>query len=251
MANLYSQLVKETIQFLQEQPQNHFELVSPTLHAFFPKTKALPPAPVKAPLLPKPQLPAAEKKPAFVKPIEEPIHVQASVPQVRPAAPPAIPSSEIQKTLQKIAPHMRLSNEVPGDAVAQRIASSWQEKMPDTEVVLLLLDPSKESVEFLKNLGKAVHTQLCPAKVISGTRLEQEKRWDLFLEKNAFRLIIATDGMKNYPDLMRYYKALPAQQESFLGKTPFISLSPTATYLTSPEHKAILWKKLCQILKTQ
>ncbi|MBY0528843.1 MAG: hypothetical protein K2P51_01485 [Rhabdochlamydiaceae bacterium] len=268
MNNLYSQLVKDTLRFLNEQPQDRFELVSLKEHAFFPKTKDQSPHPLNTPQTPQ-LLSKSEyaKEPLLKSPQEKPCSspcenlrkenlrnttpLQTPALQARSIAAPQLASSEIQKTLEKIAPHMRLSNEIPDDAVAKRIASSWQEKIPEAEVVLLLLDPSKESVEFLKNLAKAIHTQLCPAKVISAARMEQEKRWDLFLEKNAFRLIIATEGLKHYPDLIRYYKALPSQNEAFLGKIPFISLSPATTYLASPEHKALLWKKVCQICKKQ
>ncbi len=151
---------------------------------------------------------------------------------------------EIKRTLQKIAPRLYLIDQIPDDALAQRLASAWKERIKGVDVVVLVLEQSDEEMLFIKNLAKAIHSELLPTRIITGGRLEQENRWDLFLEKNAFRLIIASSGIQNYPNLLRH-----SQDQLFLGKTPFIALSPAAVYNQAKEEKATLWKKVCQILK--
>ncbi len=155
--------------------------------------------------------------------------------------------SPIKKTLLRVAPHIKLTDEVPDDAVAKRVATAWKEKVEGAEVILLACTTDTETLEFLKTLGKAVDQNLGKAKILPAERLEKENRWDLFLQKNEFRLIIASDGMQKLPELMRFYKAIPAQSQFFLDKTPLVALSPASTY-KSIEHKAALWKTLCQYL---
>lgn len=156
--------------------------------------------------------------------------------------------SPIKKTLQRIAPHLKLVDQVPDDAQAKRVANAWKEKISDAEVALLACDTNPETLELLKTLAKAIDQNLAKSKVIAAERLEREKRWDLFLEKNAFRLIIATEGMQKLSELMRYYKAVPANTQYFLGQTPLLPLAAASIY-KSLEHKALLWKTLCQMLK--
>jgi hypothetical protein len=156
--------------------------------------------------------------------------------------------SPIKKTLQKIAPSLKLNDQIPDDAEAKRIANAWKEKIVDVDIVLLVCDPSSETLEFLKGLAKAIDQHLAKVKIMMADRLEREKRWDLFLEKNSFRLIIASDGIQKLSELMRFYKAVPAHSQFFLNQTPLHILSPAQTY-KSLEYKALLWKTLCQMLK--
>jgi hypothetical protein len=54
--------------------------------------------------------------------------------------------------------------------------------------------------------------------------------------------------MQKLPELMRFYKAVPASGQFFLENTPLLPLSHASLY-KSLEHKALLWKTLCQMLK--
>ena len=158
--------------------------------------------------------------------------------------PPA--HSPIKRMLERIAPNMKLTDQIPDDSKAKRIANGWKEKIADAEVLLLACDSHAETLAFLKGLAKAIDQQLAKGKILMAERLEREKRWDLFLDKNAFRLIIASDGMQKLPELMRF-ASLPAKAQFFLNKMPLLILSPLAMY-KSLEHKALLWKTLCQML---
>jgi hypothetical protein len=98
-------------------------------------------------------------------------------------------------------------------------------------------------LEILKALAKAIDRHLAKAKILVAERVEREKRWDLFFDKNALRLIIASHGIEKFSELMRFYKSTGSSD-----KTPFLILSPSQVY-QSLEHKALLWKTLCQMLK--
>jgi hypothetical protein len=213
--------------------------------------------------------------------------------------------SPIKKTLQRIAPSLKLVDDILDDREAKRISSAWKEKIVDADVVLLVCDSHSETPEFLKTLAKAINQHLAKIKILMAERLEREKRWDLFLEKNSLQLIIASDAIQKLPELMRFYRSVPAQTQEgiaklqfgaksalfaqdsdsaqiahsqsslsmcaetepaqkssaltskasfaipsqfFLDKIPLLVLSPISMY-KSVEHKALLWKTLCQMLK--
>lgn len=150
---------------------------------------------------------------------------------------------EIKKMLQKVAPSLALHASVLDDENAKRVASAYKEALPEIEVVVLLCDEGQENLDFVKILAKAIDEHLGKAKVILASRLEREKRWDLFLQRNAFRLIIATSGIHAHKELMRFYKP-PSQ----LNETPLVILAPSPQY-QNQELKGKLWKTLCQMLK--
>ncbi len=156
--------------------------------------------------------------------------------------------SPIKKTLQKIAPSLKLIDHIPDDREAKRISNAWKEKVVDADAVLLICDSNSETLEFLKGLAKAIDQHLGKVKILMAERLEREKRWDLFLEKNSLRLIIASDAIQKLPELMHFYKSVPTHAQFFLDKIPLLVLSPVTVY-KSLEHKALLWKTLCQMLK--
>jgi hypothetical protein len=159
------------------------------------------------------------------------------------------PSEEIAKTLRKIAPALHILDQVPDDHIAKQISSAWKEKLSGIDVVLIALNNLPDTIELMKNLAKAIQKDLGNVKLMSGDRLEQEKRWDPFFQTNAFRLIIASSGMEQYPELLKHYKALPAQQSAFLADVPLIVLEHPSAYTESPNKKINLWKSLCMMLR--
>ncbi len=158
-------------------------------------------------------------------------------------------TKDITDVLRRIAPGFPLAEHIPDDARAKKVASAWQEALGDADVALLACDVDAQTVELLRNLARSINQKLAKVKVISVERLEREKRWDLFLEKNAFELIIASSGLNNLKEAMSYFKSLPASSEQFLKDTPLILLSPPILYSESPKEKTLLWKRICQILK--
>ncbi len=173
---------------------------------------------------------------------------KAQPPEEKKLYKPSENSSDIKETLSKIAPGIRFIDQVPDDSEGKKIGSSWKEKIPDVDVVLLACKQDAETIEFLKVLAKAIDTHLAKSKIIPAERLEKENCWDLFLQKNTFRLIVASDGVDQLKNLMRFYRGAPAQNAYFLDQTPLLALLPAAAY-KQLDKKAQAWKTLCQILK--
>jgi hypothetical protein len=248
-------LIRDTITYLKDPltPKQAI-LTNGEEHAFFQKKSEVKKPPVETPIL----APAPPIRPKVEAKIEKKVVPEVKREEVPPPAvapikaveekSPVESSSPIKKTLQRIAPQIKLVDQVPSDEEAKRIANAWKEKLSDVEVVLLACDTQPDTLELLKGLAKAIDQNLAKSKVISAERLEREKRWDLFLEKNPLRLIIASDGMQQCTELMRFYRAVPSQAQFFLNQTPLFVLSKTSLY-KSLEHKALLWKTLCQMLK--
>ncbi len=218
--------------------------------------RAPPPASYKKEEAPKPSFtpraaPIAKSPPPVTPP--EPVKTSSRPVEIdrteKPASSKVLPEPEgIQAMLKKIAPGITLANEVPDDAKARKIASGWKDKITDAQVVLLACENDGETLELLKNLAKAIDTHLAKAKIVPAESLEKEKRWDLFLQKNALKLIVASDGMKHLSELMQFYRGVLNKPEAFLDKIPLLVLAPAATY-KSIEQKASLWKTLSQMLK--
>ncbi|MBS0605512.1 MAG: hypothetical protein KF898_05245 [Parachlamydiales bacterium] len=239
----------EEVQFFQSCSRQHSarrELPQPTASKPIPVKTQIKEGVAKPQLEPKASLPSPSKEtPAAAK--ESAISPQ---PALKMPAPPAIkPSEEIVKTLRKIAPALHISDQVPDDHTAKQISSAWKEKLSGIDVVLIALNNIPDTIELMKNLAKAIQKDLRNVKLMSGDRLEQEKRWDAFFQTNTFRLIIASSGMEQYPELLKHYKALPAQQSAFLADIPLIVLEHPSAYTESPNKKVSLWKSLCLMLK--
>jgi hypothetical protein len=248
------QLISDTLVFLKDPLQSKQTLFSSAeeVEFFRVKTARQIPAPVevvnvpiRAPIGREPIREPIAKKPVLAPVVAE---EKPSPPPVKTERTATTPFAQIKTSLQRIAPHLCLIDEVPDDTVAKKVASSWKEKIPDVDVVLLACHMDSETLEFLKNLGKAIDTHLAKAKIIPADKLEKEGRWDVFLQKNSFRLIVASHGMQELKGLMSFYHAIPSQSRVFLDKIPLLALSEAAVY-KSIDHKASLWKTLCQLLK--
>jgi hypothetical protein len=251
MNDPFSSLLRDALSYAKSQPPQASFFVSPeelTLFASL-KEEKRPSAPIvlqptaKATFhFPLPQ----QRKPkptAEVKLESEPVPVKTAAPS------PQKPSEEMVKILKKIAPSLALSDQIPDDNKAKQISSAWKEKLHGVDAILIVLSDQPENIELMKNLAKAIHQDLGQVKLISGERFEREKRWELFFQTNSFRLAIVSPGIQQYPELLKLYRALPAQQTAFLAQTPLIVLEPGSTYKDSSEKKTALWKTLCQILK--
>lgn len=256
MHELHS-LIRDTMVFLKDplSPKQTLFASADDLAFFRSKTVAALPQPKK--VLPLPPLPPTPKPaPPVYKKEKEASPVQETVPTQPNTKPSAkIPEpvkmegfEKIRTTLARVAPHVQLVDTVPDDANAKKIAGGWKEKIADAEVVLLACETDSDTLELMKSLAKAVDQNLAKAKIIPADKLEQENRWEMFLQKNQFRLIVATEGIKKLPELMKFYHAIPAQSQAFLDKTPLLALNSASLY-KAIEHKAQLWKTLCQLLK--
>jgi hypothetical protein len=236
MPDPFRDLVRDTLTFLRDPlVARQSMLATAEEERFFQKNKVTEVVPVAVVS----KLPGPPRKEVFSPPPTVPKQ------EIIPSQPDLSP---MKKTLQRIVPSMKMVDQVPNDTQAKRIASAWKEKIFDAEVIFLVCNSDTDTLEFLKGLAKAVDTHLGKTKILMAERLEREKRWDLFFEKNSFRLIIASVGIQQWTELMRFYKAMPTSSQLFLDKIPLFVLS-SATLYKSLEHKAHLWKMLCQLLK--
>jgi hypothetical protein len=167
-----------------------------------------------------------------------------------PITPIPKPSEEITEVLKKIAPELMISHSIPDDQAAKKIRSTWKEKLNGVEIVLLVLNQFPDTIDLMKSLAKAIQKDLGAVKLISADRLEQQKRWDLFFQANTFRMIVASSGIEQHPELLKYYKLLPSQQAAFLSNIPLLILEPALNYKDALNKKIDLWNSLCRTFKT-
>lgn len=205
-------LIQQTTSLLKESPCARLP-ISKESHNYF--------VPLKNPIIPEAEKPILQRQ---TKEAKNPIKQTLSS---------RWPS--IRLKLQKIAPQMKLLDTVLDDCKAQKIANAWNEQ---TEVVLITGSVLDEELVFLKDLARAIHDRLTAIKLISGAKLEKEKTWEPFFEKNNFKLILLTQSAQKYTALMLYMQQTPI---------PIITLEPIETY-KQPDQKTALWKSLCQML---
>src|SRR3990170_3982300 len=148
---------------------------------------------------------------------------------------------QIREILKKTAPNLRLCTHVPGDAQAKAISETWKEQFYLTEVAVLALGETGPQLQFLQNLSKAVDVNLRSSKVIDGVRLEKEKKWEIFLTQDSLKWVFCSPQIYQFPELMRFFKELPATKERFLNKKNLLLLNPIASYISNPALKTSLW----------
>lgn len=151
---------------------------------------------------------------------------------------------EWRKSLARHFPSLALADTPPDDARAKEIASRW--KRLELGASVLLLSFGEEELPFLKNLAKAIHTQLKPTKILDALALEKEKKWALIFQMNKLDLVIAEEEpLIKMPELKRLLEPATALSVPLLAKTPLILLTPDVK-----KDKAALWKKICHLLKS-
>ena len=234
----YSDLVRDTLSYMKELKEPVFSTPEEwqSLHS----VKKTAPTPLPPSTFVKPA-PMPIKRQILAPPPETPT---ASVPSPAPEQ-----TSQIKSAIQRLIPSLHHIEHIPEDSVAKRVMSGWREYLSEAEIVVLAADTDPATLELLKNLAKAIDQKLGKVKAFSVERLEREKRWDLFLEKNTLKLIIASEGFSRLKDAMSYVKALPASSTALLGNVPLIILSPTVLYTEAPKAKSLLWGQISQILQ--
>ncbi len=259
----YRNLVSDTVRFIKEHfaPQKVM-LTSPENGAFFEKSAPLPPSPPphSAPVIDFPPLstgrkalntasPALKPTPPPNKPPPDLHKIEKNrgeAPKER--APVQAPNEEWGRLLQRLAPHLALSDEIPPDAGAQKRANQWKEKAQAAPVAILSFGEKGQERVFLDSLASAIAQKLAPSAVIDAARLEREQNWEIFLEIDILKLILAPADFQKRPQLMRHYKEFPSTSQLYLGKVPLLVLSPVSAYLNNPSLKRTLWETLCQLL---
>jgi hypothetical protein len=160
---------------------------------------------------------------------------------------PSLSPKGLKGVIGQIAPGLRVVEKIPSDEKAKKIAETWKEQEQVAEITFLLLQEGVKERAFLQELVKAVNLVIKPAKLLDGRRLEEEKKWDLFLKTSELKWIFASSGLPQWPELLRYYREIPAAGSHFLGEKPLHFLAPISTYFKTPLLKRSLWQKLSSL----
>ncbi len=245
----YHKLIDDTIHYLQLQCGENFDW---NVNITKPKTVIPKPKPITkpAPQLEPQNTPAIKKEKPLALP---PVEAEKSEISFR-FEPPEIPkttSHEAMRSLMtQIAPELFLHETAPTDLSAKRIKEGWKERYATPEVPILL--HGKNHLKFLTQIAKAIDTCFFPSRIVPFEHLEKEKKWDLFLESQRLKLIIAPDhvlfGSKG---LLPYYTENPNEKTRFLGKIPLLLLPDLSLYMKDPSLKRSLWNVICQALSPQ
>lgn len=225
------QLIADTLLYLEQQPRH--------ARFFASHGEALPTAPAPSLREPVPMTAIPELPPVII-PEKAPKPISAPTP-IRQTQHP------IRQTLLRIEPTLTLFDHPPPDTQAQHMASGWKEWMPGIQIVILMLHKTPSETVWMQALARAMQNKWGGVKILHALRLEQEKRWDLFFSKNELRLILLSAGsLDPYPELLKYYKSIPAQAIALLNEIPTLHLHPPSTY--TPEEKRLLWQKIDALL---
>lgn len=240
-------LKKQLLCFIEEQSDNTIFLTTAEIKTFFPskqeKEMALPIS--TTPLL---------KKELFVKePVKEAVTAQKPIPKA-PAAVAALPSTKAPSfkfdyftLLEKIAPQVKLSRELPSDAVAKKMATLFVTRSKTPEIPLLYTGNDPLEKRFLENLAFAISKKFHGSAVVD---VKSVPDWEEWLATPHLRQIIATKEIFELcPDLLPHYLENTATKARALGNKPLCLIDKAQLYLKSPLQKQHLWTQLCQLLK--
>jgi len=219
-----------------EDTLSHIQQLSPKVKKGEIKIAPLPPPRPKQPL---PQL-MGKPLPQIDQP-PPPLKKQESKNVFFELDPPPVPRAEanlaVRKILKEIDPELYLHESVPSDHKAKRIKEAWKEKR-DTPVIPILFQGQKHR-SFVAKIAKAIDTLYGSCRIVE---IEPTKKWDLFLESENLKLIIAPDSMIfGMKELLPFYQENPQQKTRKLGKIPLLLLPDLSLYFKDPYLKRALW----------
>lgn len=260
---LLNTLLDETLQYLHQLKETSSHVLSFSLDTL-PKEEPLieenPPAPLKTS-----SKPPVEKVVELPPPKQEPELTQPALPPelkktpALPTTPPIVAShppkahqkdlmQDIQKTLAKIAPTLKLVDHIPQDTEAKKIKNAWKEQANIPDVVILAT--KSPVLPFLHHVAKAIELHFFSSRVLEVDEFEKQNKWEALLGTPNLKMIISPDGVLwSCKALLRYYHEFPNKQERFLGKIPLLLLPDPSLYLKDPALKRSLWNLLCQMLR--
>jgi len=220
------------------------------------KQKKKEPLQVELPPPPKPQTPTptfAPKAPTPPKPLTPP---PSPVPtekteetpflNLQPLPPPQESANlSTRKVLKEIDPDLFLHENIPSDHKAKRIKEAWKAKR-DTPAIPILFQGQKYR-SFMVQLAKAIDILYGSCRIVE---VEPQKKWDLFLESENLKLIIAPDALIfETKTLLPFYQENPQQKSRKLGKIPLLLLPDLSLYFKDPYLKRALWNVIKTALK--
>lgn len=181
------------------------------------------------------------------KPVSKP-SVLLPQPSVLPPPKEAFDSfNDLRKLMAKIAPKIRIINEIPDDAAAKQVSQRYKTRNQAAPISLLSnLEPPQHR-KLLSNLTQAIDVAFGSARLIQCGPIEKEKQWEAFLSVNDLKHVIICDStLWQLPHLLQFYREVPSHSERFLRNVPLFLLPDLSLYLKDPLLKRSLWKALCQ-----
>lgn len=198
------------------------------------ESRPLPPKPViETPLPPVPDQEKEEPGKTFIE-LEIP---KSSPPQ---------PNEETRKILKEIAPDLYYHESIPSDYKAKRIKEAWKEKRSTPAIPILFQGMQFRS--FVQRIAKAIDTVYGSCRLVEIT---PQKKWDLFLESENLKLIIAPDTLIfGNKELLPFYQETPQQKKRTLGTIPLLLLPDLSLYYKDPYLKRSLWNVICNTINS-
>ncbi|WP_194847085.1 hypothetical protein [Candidatus Neptunochlamydia vexilliferae] len=158
------------------------------------------------------------------------------------------PSSEslsgTLKILKEVAPDLYVHDTVPPDHKAKRVKEAWKEKQETPTFPILFQGAPYRS--FVTNIAKAIDLTYGTCRIVE---VEPQKKWDLFLESENLKLILAPDALIfGNKELLSFYQETPQQKVRTLGKVPLLLLPDLSLYYKDPYLKRALWNVICNTI---
>jgi len=231
----YLALIEDTLSYIQQQ--------QPKIERGKIKVE-LPPPPKLRKTLPKsiakPTSQLAQPSPSLKKKENKDVFFELEL----PPAPLANVNHAVRKILKEIDPELYLHESIPSDHKAKKIKEAWKEKR-DTPVIPILFQGQKYR-SFVAKIAKAIDILYGPCRIVE---IEPTKKWDLFLESENLKLIIAPDIMIfGTKELLPFYQENPQKKSRKLGKVPLLLLPDLSLYFKDPYLKRALWNVIKSIL---
>jgi len=200
---------------------------------------------------PSPPLPPVELKPKLQS---EPVRLPPPPQEAASVAEPPPPTSrapehfiELRLLFSKIAPQMRILDEVPSDSAAKLVSERWKTRNQAAPFSLLTHQEPTQHRLLLEHLAQALDVTFGGAQLIQCGPIESQKQWEAFLSVAGLKVVIICDAaLWQLPNLLQYYREVPSHSERFLQNTPLFLLPDLSLYLKDPQLKRSLWKALCQ-----
>ncbi|MFY7842953.1 MAG: hypothetical protein ACOVOR_02950 [Rhabdochlamydiaceae bacterium] len=186
-----------------------------------------------------------DKKPLSIEIADK----QQQIPQ-KPVSQEINPFEDIKNILKKYAPTFAVKDTILNDISAKKIAKAYESKTFMDQTAIIYFNAHPVELKFLKNLCKAINIYLKPTKIVNGLKINQENKWDYFLNSDTLtHFILPLDTPIKDLKIGVHYRQNPASNEHFIKNGRIVFLEPLSHYLKNPEAKRKLWEKLCLLFR--
>ncbi len=221
---------------------DYFALVSDTLAYIQNKLPKIPPK-VELPPAPPPPKEEAAPPPPPTPEVRSKKKTFELKPQLKA---PSESLVGVRKVLKEIAPDLYVHDTVPSDHKARRVKEAWKEKRETPTFPILFQGAPYRS--FVANIAKAIDLTYGTCRIVE---VEPQKKWDLFLESENLKLILAPDALIfGTKELLSFYQETPQQKVRTLGNVPLLLLPDLSLYYKDPYLKRALWNVICNTINS-